>query len=131
MREWIRKRMGGREPVRIIVLKSFTSLKPPDELLEARVIEVHPPGRSIDRRVELRAYVDDLDDWCHVAEVSAEDAGAFAKLLAEADEFFAGSRGSRRLSTVTMCCSQYFIDERLKELRNVDNPHDRIVFDEN
>lgn len=36
----------------------------------------------------------------------------------------------RRLPTVQIGGKEYFVDERLNELRNVNNPHDRKPIDE-
>jgi hypothetical protein len=33
----------------------------------------------------------------------------------------------RRLPTVRIRGKRYFIDDRLRELRNIENPHDRFV----
>lgn len=34
----------------------------------------------------------------------------------------------RQLPIVTLCGERYFVDERLQELRNVQNPHDSMSF---
>lgn len=36
----------------------------------------------------------------------------------------------RRLPITTIAGRQYYIDRRLKEYRAVNNPHDRITFDD-
>lgn len=38
-------------------------------------------------------------------------------------------RPARELPTMVVNRKTYFVDSRLRELRNVVNPHDRIVFD--
>ena len=35
----------------------------------------------------------------------------------------------RRLPTITIDGKTYFVDDRLTELRNVDNPHDALRFE--
>jgi hypothetical protein len=47
--------------------------------------------------------------------------------LQEATHFISERWGPRRLPIVALWGQRYFIDERLKELRNVDEPHDRVV----
>lgn len=51
-------------------------------------------------------------------------------LLKEARDVVGQVSGALRLPTVSMCGSQYFIDTRLRELRDVDDPHHRVPFDE-
>jgi hypothetical protein len=69
------------ERVWVFVLGRFTREPEDGVTLQARIIEVHPPGLGSDVRVELRMHFDDCDEWYTVGEISIEHAEAFSKLL--------------------------------------------------
>jgi hypothetical protein len=48
-------------------------------------------------------------------------------LLQTAQEFVAKANGLHPLPTIRLDGATYYVDRRLGEFRNVDNPHDRIA----
>jgi hypothetical protein len=81
-------------------------------------------------------FVEETDTWVKIADLRDFNAEATVWLLQRAARFVAALehglvadgevRGPRELPTVKMFGRRFFLDERLKELRNVENPHDRI-----
>lgn len=86
-----------------------------------------------------RGYVIDLTHWSSIvprsdavsaAILCAKDARSLSDHLVNGvalieqaeEETTAGITGVRVLPTITLCGTRFFIDERLRQLRNVENP---------
>lgn len=76
--------------------------------------------------VELFIQFKGQDEWMPIAIVGGEDLQNVVDLLEESVPFATERMGTLRLPTLRLWGNRYFVDERLKELRNVDNPHDRV-----
>ncbi len=89
MKQWIARLFGKKaEPCRRVTLAQFTREEDVDGVtLQVRVIEVHPPGYEMERRIELRAMCDWTDGWFDVGEIRTRDADGFAKLLGDAARY--------------------------------------------
>ena len=90
--------------------------------------------------VELRFGTDDgqLKGKWAVATMCPADANALAEFLWDAsgiaahldEEPRAGIIGARQLPVITICGKRFFIDGRLRQLRNVDDPGHSFDLDE-
>lgn len=84
-------------------------------------------------RIDLEYYVEELDRWVEIASLRDFNLDASIALLTEARQCIENLDGPepphpRRLPRVSVGGKTYFVDSRLRELRNVDNPHDRVEF---
>jgi hypothetical protein len=83
--------------------------------------------------IKGRYFVEEYDEWVPIAELRDFNADTAVSLLQKAADFVAlmehglvEERRPRQLPTLRLWGKRYFVDERLKELRNVENPHDRV-----
>jgi hypothetical protein len=101
---------------------------------ETLLVDVMPNLQEGQRRavVDLRLDTDDehmLGNW-PVGTMCPDNAQALARFLWDAagiaalldEEPRAGITGVRVLPTITLCGTKFIIDERLRQLRNVENP---------
>lgn len=82
--------------------------------------------------VEFQRYLDDEDfegerAWFPVALIFDEELRDAIILLQESQEFISKERGVKALPTVQIGGRSYFLDARLGEFRNVDDPFDVIL----
>lgn len=66
--------------------------------------------------------------WVSDDKLTYEEAVVQMESLQEATLFISKRWGPRRLPIVSLWGKRYFLDERLKEMRNVENPCDRMEF---
>jgi hypothetical protein len=76
--------------------------------------------------LELRLHSPDDCDWIPIGLMMDLDLQKVIDWLQEAVPFIAELSGVRQLPTVSLWGKRYFIDERLSELRNVEDPHERV-----
>ena len=77
--------------------------------------------------VEVEVFVEERNEWLSVALFTDRVLHDAIILLQQAEEFIGQTNGVRSLPTVCLDGKSYFVDCRLREFRNVDDPNDRIV----
>lgn len=94
--------------------------------LRARVSE-HPRACGhTGHFVDLDMFIEPENEWLSFGIVSDTVLQDTIILLQEAQEYIGTLNGVRLLPTVRFGGKTYFLDGRLSELRNVDDPHDRV-----
>lgn len=99
------------------------------EILEVRIFDSQSQSNRR-QLVCLTRSTNDGGDWATVGLMCPDDARSLALHLLNAAEIanmveeqpHAGIIGVRCLPTITLCGNQFFIDERLRQLRNAENP---------
>jgi hypothetical protein len=99
------------------------------EILSVELYHNAPPGQrknliSVTRSTNMGG------DWAEIGLMCPNNARALASHLANAadiaeaaeTEVRAGITGVRRLPSIVLCGTEFFIDERLRQLRSVENP---------
>ncbi len=100
-----------------------------------------PDGFVYEEKLEASVFRDDRPNWREFSVsisstvlgrwdsftcLSAQDARAFAQLLANAakvaDAEGSDAPGVRKLTSIMLCGKEFIIDERLRQLRSVDDP---------
>jgi len=122
MREWIQQLFGRTAPVQPTPEPSHTITG-----AEVRVRAYRNP-----RACGHEGYLFELErldccEWEPMALVFDDHLRESIVLLQRAQEWVGRLRGPRELPTVFVRDKTYFVDDRLGEMRNVDNPHDRIL----
>ena len=70
----------------------------------------------------------DTGKWTHVLSMQESRLPILLSVLGEvADYLVEDAGGPKSLPTVSLWGKRFFIDERLSELRNIDDPHDRVL----
>ena len=101
--------------------------------VRVEVVEYTLPCGHKAYRIEGQYFVEETHKWVPIADLRDFNANTAVGLLQKAADFVASmeqglveDRRTRQLPTVRLWGKRYFIDERLEELRNVENPHDRV-----
>lgn len=115
--KWISRLFRSRKPTVRFVQKTFAKSKDEDTVLQVRVIEVRPDGCDPDLRIDLWAQVASLNETFQFSEVSADDAGIFAELLAEAAAYLRNSRKSASF-TISRPCSTRVLSVKTDRYRH-------------
>ena len=76
--------------------------------------------------VDLFATVADPDEWVHIGAITDVTLQDSVIVLQEAGEFIARLTGVRPLPTVHVRGRTYFVDDRLGQLRSVDEPDEGV-----
>lgn len=76
--------------------------------------------------IEMDVYAHRDREWLTVANFGGENLESAIVMLKEALECVRTHSGARPLPTLQVFGKRFFLDEVLKELRNVDDPHDRV-----
>ncbi|HEX3146813.1 MAG TPA: hypothetical protein VHR66_01855 [Gemmataceae bacterium] len=126
--QWIANLFRPKRKDRLDVIETFQHEL--DGVTLIVTVEDFHLGEDVNRRVALDAYFDGDGDYYPVAVFPEDHVEATIALLIRAQEFMHSTKGVRRLPTVCMCKTQYFVDVRLRELRNVNDPNHRVPFDE-
>jgi hypothetical protein len=137
MKQWIAKLQGlvRRRARKETILPCVYSVA--EENVRVDVLEhVLPCGHNA-YSIYGEYYVEEFGKWVNIIDLRDFNAERAFWLLRKAMVFLAaldhglieGHRkigGPCELPTITLWGRRFYIDERLKELRNVENPHDRV-----
>ncbi len=95
-----------------------------DDNLIAKVFKFPVPTGDIGYRIEVE-YMTGCE-WLSIVDLRDYNVQRTIDLLQEAVEYLALHKGVRKLPAVRLWGKRYYLDERLKELRNIEDPDDRI-----
>lgn len=80
--------------------------------------------------VEVLFFVDTENAWMGSGIFAGEDLQTVVLVLQQSAQFIGQQSGSRPLPTVFLRGKSFLVDERLGELRGVDNPQERITLND-
>jgi len=96
-----------------------------DPGVRVEVREHRMNGRHLGFSIRVFFCIDEADDWFEIANLRDYNVQRVIDFVQEATTFVSGKSGCRQLPRVSIEGERFFLDERLHELRGVDDPLNR------